>query len=107
MPAASRKGDRALVPSDAHGCPACPHPATIGPAITGSPDVFINAKPAVRKDDQGTHVVCCGANTWKPISSSGTVFINGKGVVRVGDQTQHCGGPGYMIEGSADVNVGG
>ena len=106
MPAASRKGDRALVPSDAHGCPACPHPA-VGAAITGSPDVFINAKPAIRKDDQGVHAVCCGPNTWKPISSSGTVFINGKGVVRVGDQTQHCGGQGTMIQGSADVNIGG
>jgi len=106
MPAASRKGDLAMTPSDAHGCPACPHPA-IGPATTGSPDVFINAKPAIRKDDQGAHVACCGANTWKPISFSATVFINGKGVVRVGDRTQHCGGLGTMIQGSADVNVGG
>jgi uncharacterized Zn-binding protein involved in type VI secretion len=106
MPAASRIGDKAFIASDAHGCPACPHPA-VGPAIAGSPDVFINARPAIRKDDAGTHAVCCGPNMWWARGFSGTVLINGRGAVRAGDQTQHCGGTGQMIEGSADVIFGG
>ena len=32
MPGQCRLGDKSNVPADAHGCPACPHPA-VGPAI--------------------------------------------------------------------------
>ena len=106
MPGASRIGDKALNASDAHGCPACPHPV-VGPAIDGSRDVFINGRAAIRKDDPGTQTACCGPNMWWAQGFSGTVFINGKGVVRVGDQTRHCGGTGNMIEGSDNVIVGG
>ena len=35
-----------------------PHPA-IGPAISGSPDVLINGRPALRIDDIGVHAACC------------------------------------------------
>lgn len=106
MPGMSRLGDKAQAPVDAHGCPACPHPV-IGPAITGSQDVMINFKPALRMGDKGIHAICCGPNTWQPIKGSGTVLINGKPAVRLGDTTQHCGGVGQMVEGSTDVIVGG
>lgn len=93
------------MPLDAHGCPACPHPA-IGPAIQGSPDVNVNKRPALRVDDPGIHMACCGTNTWTATQGSVTVFINGKGAHRMGDQNRHCGGMGRLVEGSPNVIVG-
>ena len=101
---ACRLGDRANCPVDIHGKACCPHNVT-GPAITASPDVFINGKPALRVGDKGIHALCCGTNTWKCIKGSSTVSVNGKPLVRQGDTTQHCGGLGRMIEGSKDVFV--
>jgi uncharacterized Zn-binding protein involved in type VI secretion len=106
MPPLCRLGDRAQCMADAHGCVACPH-VVVGPAITGSQDVSINHRPALRQGDQGLHAACCGPNTWQADSGSGTVFINGRPAVRVGDRSHHCGGMGSLIEGSPNVNVGG
>lgn len=105
MPPMGRLGDKSLAPVDAHGCPACPHVAT-GPAITGSPDVMVNGKPALRVSDKGVHAACCGPGTWTATMGSGTVMINGKQAHRMGDLDTHCGGPGNLIEGSPDVMVG-
>lgn len=105
MPAASRLGDQSHAPADSHGCKSCSHPVT-GPAVTGSSDVIINGKPALRLGDTGVHKTCCGANQWKTVAGSATVFINGKPAVRLGDATQHCGGAGTVIEGSSDVLIG-
>lgn len=106
MPGAARLGDKSQAPADVHGCLACPHPV-VGPAIAGSPNVNINGRPAVRVGDNGVHAVCCGPNTWQAVKGSGTVMINNKPAHRMGDTDQHCGGVGQMIEGSADVIVGG
>jgi uncharacterized Zn-binding protein involved in type VI secretion len=105
MPGQGRLGDKAQIPADAHGCPGCPHPGT-GPAIAGSPDVFVNGKPALRVNDTGVHAVCCGSNMWSASQGSSTVFINGKAAHRNGDPTKHCGGTGKLIESSEDVLVG-
>lgn len=105
MPEQGRLGDKAMCPNDAHGCPACPH-TVIGPAIDGSPDVFVNDRPALRIGDPGVHAACCGPNTWKAAKGSATVFINSKPAHRRTDQTTHCGGCGTLIEGSDDVIVG-
>ena len=100
-----RLGDKSFVPIDAHGCPACPHPAN-GPAIQGSPNVLVNGRPAIRVGDNGIHMACCGPNMWKAVSGSATVFINGKPAHRMGDQDRHCGGSGKLIQGSSNVLVG-
>ena len=105
-PPQSRLGDKSMVPADAHGCPACPHPC-VGPAVGGSPDVFVNSRPALRVSDPGVHAACCGPNTWTAKAGSGTVIINGLKAHRLGDADQHCGGMGKMIEGSGDVCTGG
>jgi PAAR motif len=105
VPGQGRLGDKANISADAHGCPGCPHPGT-GPAIMGSPDVFVNGRPALRVDDMGIHAVCCGPNMWKAQQGSATVFINGKAAFRMNDPSKHCGGQGQLIEGSADVIVG-
>ena len=106
MPAQSRLGHKANVPSDGHGCNGCTHNCT-GPAVGGSPNVNVNSMPGLRKGDPGIHSGCCGPNTWNCKAHSGNVNINGKGAVRNGDATAHCGGTGNMTEGSGNVNTGG
>ncbi|MFT3698830.1 MAG: PAAR domain-containing protein [Kofleriaceae bacterium] len=106
MPAQGRLGDKARAPLCAHGCPACPHPV-IGPGVSGSTNVLVNSKPALRVDDKGIHAACCGPNQWRATQGSETVFINGRAAHRVGDATQHCGGRGFLVEGSPNVIVGG
>jgi outer membrane protein OmpA-like peptidoglycan-associated protein/uncharacterized Zn-binding protein involved in type VI secretion len=105
MPGQGRLGDKANVPVDAHGCPACPHNAT-GPAIIGSPTVLVNGLPALRVDDVGVHAACCAMNMFIAHKGSTIVFIDGKPAHRKGDQTKHCGGNGTLIEGSTNVIVG-
>lgn len=99
-------GDQSKVPVDAHGLPCCPHTCQ-GPAIIGSPNVLVNGRPALRVTDTGVHATCCGPNTWVAMKGSLTVLINNLQSHRLNDMDQHCGGPGFMIEGSPDVLVGG
>ena len=67
----------------------------------------VNNRPALRVSDMGVHFECCGPNTWVATQGSTSVFINNLEAHRVGDRDQHCGGPGYMVDGSNDVLVGG
>ncbi len=99
-----RLGDKALS-VDAHGCPACPH-VVIGPAVQGSPDVFVNSLPGLRVGDPGIHTACCSSNKWNAKKGSKTVFINGKPAYRMLDQDKHCGGDGVLLQGSVNVLVG-
>ena len=78
MPPQGRVGDNALVPADAHGCPACPHPAT-GPATAGSPNVLVNGMPALRLGDPGVHAACCGPNSW--VAAKGSA--HGSGITKM------------------------
>ena len=107
MPHAGRLGDKTQAPPHPHGCPACPHPH-MGPAISGSADVFINNMPALRVGDQGVAAACCGPNLWEAKSGSLTVLINNKPAHRMGDITLHCQAfpTGSLIEGSPNVDVG-
>ncbi len=105
MPEMGRLGDKSEAKKDAHGCPACPHNVN-GPAVQGSPDVFVNNMPALRIGDKGIHTACCGPNIWAAAEGSGTVFINNIPAHRKGDKDIHCGGDGELTEGSADVEVG-
>lgn len=106
MPPQGRLGDKGFVPADAHVCPACPHPC-IGPAISGSPNVMVNSRPALRVNDNGIHAACCGPNTWVATKGSGSVFINHLPAHRLNDQQAHCGGTGMLVEGSNNVITGG
>ncbi|MEZ5364680.1 MAG: hypothetical protein R2748_20670 [Bryobacterales bacterium] len=101
---AGRVADLSRASVDAHGCPACPH-MCVGPAMTGSPTVFINDRPALRLGDMGTHAACCGPNTWQAIAGSRSVFINDRPAHRQGDEAQHCGGIGRLITGSPNVLI--
>ena len=101
----TRVGDNSLVPADGHGNLCCTHEC-VGPAERGSPDVFVNNRPAVRVTDTGVHASCCGPNTWVAVKGAETVLINNLQAHRLMDDDQHCGGMGWMIEGSSDVFVG-
>ncbi len=105
MPPMCRLGHQSENPADAHGCPKCPH-SVKGPAVTGSPTVKVNGKPALRITDMGIHLGCCAANMWTATKGSPTVIINYLAAVRKGDMTTHCGGFGQMIDGSPDVECG-
>jgi uncharacterized Zn-binding protein involved in type VI secretion len=105
MSGLARVGDKAMAESDSHGCPACPH-TVIGPALTGSPTVMINHKPALRLGDAGVHAACCGSNDWQVVGGSQSVFIDGLPAARIGDATQHCGAMGRLVEGSEDIVAG-
>jgi len=104
MRKAARVGDKAHCPSDGHGKDCCSH-SVEGPAVKGSPNVFINNRQTMRLNDPGVHSSCCGSNTWKTASGASTVFINNRKAVRIEDKTIHCGGSGKMIEGSSNVFI--
>ena len=93
------------MPADTHGKFCCAHDA-IGPGIQGSPDVLVNNRAALRVSDPGIHSACCGPQTWIATEGAQTVLINNLPAHRQNDQDQHCGGVGFMIEGSPDVFVG-
>ena len=103
MKLAARLSDLAFISGDAHGCCICPHICT-GPVIDASNNVFINSLGAARVGDPGIHAVCCGPNTFKCAEGSNNVFVNGKALVRKDDKTEHCGGDGKIITGSANVH---
>ena len=106
MPGQCRLGDLSQITGDAHGCPACPHPA-VGPAVKGSSDTITNGRPSIRVGDKGVHAACCGPNTWEAQKGSTSVFINHKATHRKDDMDRHCGGIGKMIMASGNVIVGG
>lgn len=92
MPAAHRLADRCT----GHGC----YPSR--PNIEGSPNVFVNSRPAHRVGDAwGVH--CCGScHGGNAASGSPNVFVNGKPKCRIGDAVS-CGSA--MATGSPNVFV--
>ena len=106
MPPQGRLLDISFNPIDVHLCPLCPHPVK-GPAIMGSPNVFVNKLPALRITDKGIHLLCCGPNKWMALTGSMTVFINKLPAHRLMDKDLHCGGLGFLVKGSPNVITGG
>ena len=94
MPAATREGDI----STGHDC----HPPVN--ASEGSPNVFINGKPAHRVGDAWNPHSCGGPpHIPKTSVGSSTVFVNGQPACRIGDMSD-CGQA--SAEGSDDVFIG-
>lgn len=75
-------------------------PCAPRPNIQGSPDVFVNSRPAHRKGDKWA--VHCGHDSVLAEGSS-TVFVNGKELGRIGDPVA-CGSD--VATGSPDVFAG-
>ena len=93
----ARVSDLSRVDADAHGCPACPHPA-VGPIIVGSggTNVLLADKPVATVGDNGIHAACCGPNTFVIKTGDARVLINGKPAAWEHSEVDHCGGTGYM-----------
>jgi uncharacterized Zn-binding protein involved in type VI secretion len=69
--------------------------------------VRVNKLPALRVTDRGIHAACCGPNTWTATRGSTTVFIESQAAHRKDDMDTHCGGIGFMKNGSGNVTTGG
>lgn len=84
-----------------HQCPmvtaTIPHVG--GPVVQGSPNVFINGKPAARMGDMCT---CIGPPD-TIVQGNPTVLINGVPIATVGSMTAH---GGAIISGSNNVIIG-
>jgi uncharacterized Zn-binding protein involved in type VI secretion len=65
------------------------------PAVTGSDNVLVNSRRALRVTDKGE-------NDWKATRGAAHVLINGKAAFRRDDPTEG----GKLVEGSDDVLVG-
>lgn len=76
------------------------------PLVEGSPDVFINKKPAGRVGDHYASHGCISHPDHQDVIAAGssTVFINGKPAARVGDAVSI---GGAVRNGSGDVFIGG
>jgi uncharacterized Zn-binding protein involved in type VI secretion len=106
MPASTRVGDSTTGICDL-GLPDCPH-ARNGTNGVGSPNVFINGKPAHRLNDTGP-TNCPHGGTFGSVEGSSNVIVNGQPLTRIGDTTQCvvCGQSGAHVSGSPNVFAGG
>ena len=83
---------------------------TVPVIVTGSPDVFIDGKPAARRDDitasfqkmEGKKVVVVTSTILEP-SGTPTVFINGKPVAQIGTPMTN---GARIVTGSESVFIG-
>lgn len=84
-----------ICPSDAHGCPSCPH-KTVGYIIGSANDATVNGFSAAVVGDNGLHSACCGPNHFILNEGDPNVLIQGKQAVLLGAKTEHCGGTGNV-----------
>ncbi len=105
MSAVTRVGDSTTGICDL-GLPDCPHSRS-GTNSIGSPNVFINGKPAHRQGDIGS-TNCSHGGTFTSVIGSSSVFVNGKPLTRIGDTTNcnTCGQSGTHNTGSPNVFAG-
>lgn len=106
MPAATKISDTTTGICDI-GEDCCSHGRT-GINGTGSPNVFINGKPAHRLSDGGS-IICPHGGYFQSVAASKTVIVNGLGLTRIGDSTVcvNCGCNGNHNSGSQNVFAGG
>lgn len=84
--------------STGHGC----YPPR--PCITGSDNVLINNRKAMRVTDKFASHCCVTCHPGQLSSGSSTVFINSLPAGRIGDRVS-CGD--FVMTGSNDVLIGG
>lgn len=85
------------------------HPGGVvnGVIKTGSPNVFINGKPAARVGDSVAETSVCTNGTGKITEGSKTVFVNGKPKARLADNVdEHTDVDGKVTTSSNNVFIG-
>jgi uncharacterized Zn-binding protein involved in type VI secretion len=75
-------------------------------SLTGSANVLINNRSALRIGDRGRPMDCGNTSHWRASEGANRVLINGRAAHRSGDETRHCCGLGYLIDGSLNVLIG-
>lgn len=78
----------------------------VGRAVTGSANVLLNQRPALRVGDRGVHRARGGNGEWEAEAGAPRVLINGSRVVRIGDPVHDGRRRGKMVQGSPNVLVG-
>jgi uncharacterized Zn-binding protein involved in type VI secretion len=95
MPAVARLGDAGVVHCSGYNI------------ATGSPNVFVNGRPAARVGDiSSVHLMPgspCPSHTAPIAVGSGSVFVNGLSLARIGDPLAGCT---VIAQGSPDVSAG-
>lgn len=92
---AVRAGDLHVCPEMAPG----PSPHAGGPVVEGSPNTFINRRPAARSGDP---TACSGPPGEIDGGSSG-VYVNRQAAARIADAAGH---DGRLADGSSNVHIG-
>ena len=89
---------------DGHKC--CPHYRG-GKCTSGSSNVYINGRSAVRNGDEGD-CRCPHGGHFSFKGGSRSVYINGKRAIRIGDSAgcESCDQAGEVTTGSKDVMIG-
>jgi uncharacterized Zn-binding protein involved in type VI secretion len=94
MKAAGRTGDHS----------SC-GPSGSGPAVTGSSNILINGRGALRVGDIGVTPSCCESRQWSAEGGAPSVLFNGRRAHRRGDGVAH-EAVGRLIFGSSNVVIG-
>lgn len=110
MPAIARFGDMVKGMTDGeHSGHLVPHPPCelTGSISEGSPNVFINGRPAAVLGSKTTEQDCCDSGkSGKIITGSSKVFINGIPAARAGDLVEPHNGTAKVESGSPNVFAG-
>jgi len=78
-----------------------------GTIKSGSPNVFVNGKPAARVGDTVYETCSCRNGNGKISQGSSTVFVNGKPKARLSDKVnEHTDRDGKITSSSNNVFVG-
>lgn len=93
--------------ADHSACRAC---SVLGPSTSASGNVQTNGQGSLRMGDRGMYPHCCEKHApvrWVASTGAGTVLINDQPAIAVTSTTTRITGRGAMVEGSANVFVGG
>lgn len=87
----------------------CNADGATGVAIGVGRAVLVNGRRPLVMGDRGVYLACCGRPVvpWAASEGSATVLIDGLHAVGQGTVTTHQAGRGVLVDGSADVLVGG
>jgi hypothetical protein len=75
-----------------------------GPAVTGSSNVLINQRRALREGDRGVDCGCSGP--WRAEDGAPRVLVNDRLAHRTADASRHASGTCHLLMGSPNVMIG-
>lgn len=108
---ACRVGDTLHGWASEHSGHVPPHPSVelTGNVYSGSPNVFINGKPAAFNGTECVTIeydACCGQSWGHVAQGSSKVFVNGHELAYIGCKVEPHSGEANLTSGSQNVFVG-